>query len=148
VPGHQNRRDTRADCQLGDNAGPNLNRILYVEDEPDIQTIAQIALESVGGFNVEVCNSGAEAMDKAANFAPDLVLLDVMMPDMDGPATLDALRGLPTTTNTLVIFMTAKAQPQEIQRFRSLGTLDVITKPFDPMTLSEQVLTIWAKHHD
>lgn len=124
-----------------------LSRILYVEDEPDIQTIARTALESVGGFNVEVCNSGAEALDKAANFAPDLILLDVMMPDMDGPATLDSLRGLPATANTPVIFMTAKAQPQEIQRFRSLGALDVITKPFDPMTLADQVLSIWSKHH-
>ena len=67
-----------------------LDRILYVEDEPDIQTIAKIALESVGGFNVEVCDSGAQAMDKAPNFAPDLILLDVMMPDMDGSATLCA----------------------------------------------------------
>jgi two-component system OmpR family response regulator len=124
-----------------------LSRILYVEDEPNIQTIAQTALKSVGGCNVEVCNSGAKAMDKAVNFAPDLILLDVMMPDMDGPATLDALRGLPATANTPVIFMTAKAQPQEILRFRSLGALDVITKPFDPMALSEHVLTIWAKHH-
>jgi two-component system OmpR family response regulator len=124
-----------------------LDRILYVEDEPDIQTIAKIALESVGGFNVEVCDSGAQAMDKAPNFAPDLILLDVMMPDMDGSAMLDALRRLPTTANTPVVFMTAKAQPQKIQLFHGLGALDVITKPFDPMTLSDQVLAIWSKHH-
>ena len=125
-----------------------VKRILFVEDEPDIQTIVQIALESIGGFTVEACDSGAQAIDKAADFSPDLILLDVMMPDMDGPVTLKALRELPATASTPIIFMTAKAQPWEIQRFRSLGALDVITKPFDPMTLSDQVAAIVLAAHD
>lgn len=124
-----------------------LQRILYVEDEPDIRAIAQIALESVGGFTVEICSSGGRALDRAALFAPDLILLDVMMPGMDGPTTLEALRNLDQTENTPIIFMTAKAQPHEIERFRNLGALDVITKPFDPMTLADVIKGIWAKHH-
>ena len=124
-----------------------LRRILYVEDEPDIQAIAQIALESIGGFTVEICSSGGEALDKATVFAPDLILLDVMMPGMDGPTTLETLRNLKQTEATPVIFMTAKAQPHEVERFRNLGALDVITKPFDPMTLSDVIKGIWAKHH-
>lgn len=125
-----------------------VKRILFVEDEPDIQTIVQIALESIGGFSVEACDSGAQAINKAADFSPDFILLDVMMPDMDGPETLKALRELPATASTPVIFMTAKAQPHEIQRFRSLGALDVITKPFDPMTLSDRVAAILSAAHD
>lgn len=124
-----------------------LQRILYVEDEPDIRAIAKIALESVGGFTVEVCSSGGKALDSATVFAPDLILLDVMMPGMDGPTTLEALRNLDQTEKTPIIFMTAKAQPHEIERFRDLGALDVITKPFDPMTLSDVIKGIWAKHH-
>jgi two-component system, OmpR family, response regulator len=122
-----------------------LQRILYVEDEPDIQTIAQIALESIGGFTVEICPTGRDAIARAPAFAPDLLLLDVMMPGMDGPTTLAALRNLQQTANTPAIFMTAKAQPHEIRRFLDLGALDVITKPFDPMTLSDSIREIWAR---
>ena len=122
---------------------PVLTRILYVEDQPDIQAIAQLALETVGGFTVEICSSGEEAIEKASDFAPDLILLDVMMPGIDGPTTLKALRELKQTSTTPVIFMTGRVQPQEIQRFKELGALDVIPKPFDPMTLSEQVMAIW-----
>ena len=124
-----------------------LQRILYIEDEPDIREIAKIALESVGGFTVEVCASGGEALDAASVFAPDLILLDVMMPGMDGPTTLKTLRTLEQTEETPVIFMTAKAQSHEIERFRNLGALDVITKPFDPMTLSDVIRGIWASCH-
>ncbi len=86
-----------------------LCRILYVEDEPDIRAIAQMALEAVGGFSVIGCASGSEALSAAATAQADLLLLlDVMMPGMDGPDTLKALRALPATANTPVIFMTAK----------------------------------------
>ena len=119
-----------------------MKRILLVEDEQDIQQVAQLALESIGGYTVEVCGSGADALEKVVAFAPDLILLDVMMPDMDGPATLKALRQMPETAKTPVIFMTAKSQAREIQRFEKLSTLEVITKPFDPMALSDQVATI------
>ncbi len=123
-----------------------LKRILYVEDEPDIQAVAKISLESVGGFELKVCSSGQEALEVAVSFAPDLLLLDVMMPDMDGPATLNALKGLPELIKTPVVFMTAKVQPSEVEGLKKLGALDVIAKPFDPMTLAEDIMLIWQKH--
>lgn len=124
-----------------------LQRILHVEDEPDIQEVARLTLESMGGFTVETCGSGQEALDKAPGFAPDLILLDVMMPGMDGPATLRELRKLPEIAETAIVFMTAKAQTHEIEEFKQMGAADVITKPFDPMTLSGQIRDIWEKHH-
>ena len=123
-----------------------LQRILCVEDEADIQAVARMALELVGHFQVGVCSSGEEALREVRAFAPDLVLLDVMMPGMDGPTTLNALRELPGLQDLPVVFMTAKVQPSEVALYRSLGALDVIAKPFDPMTLSDQVRGIWEKH--
>jgi len=120
-----------------------LSKILYVEDEPDIQTVARLSLESLGGFTLEVCSSGEEALAKAPLFGPDLILLDVMMPGMDGPTPLQRLREVPSLAAVPVIFMTAKAQPQEIQHFKELGALGVITKPFDPMALPSEVRAIW-----
>jgi CheY-like chemotaxis protein len=121
----------------------NLNKILYVEDEPDIQAVAKLALEAIGGFIVKICSSGQEALKELPVFAPDVILLDVMMPGMDGPTTLKALRELGVAKNTPVIFMTAKVQPQEVAQYKALGALDVIAKPFDPMTLSASVRGIW-----
>ncbi len=121
-----------------------LNKILHVEDDPDIQVIAKIALESFGGFTVESCDSGDDAIIRAPSFQPDLILLDVMMPGMDGPSTLQALRRLPQTLNTPVIFMTAKVQTSEIEELKTLGAVDVISKPFDPITLADQVREIWC----
>ncbi len=118
------------------------NRVLYVEDEPDIQTIAQIALETIGGFTVRTCSSGHEALSAAPGFAPDCILLDVMMPGMDGPSTLAALRMLPVCADVPVIFITAKVQPAEVAHYKALGALDVIAKPFDPMTLAATVRKI------
>ncbi|HJZ46265.1 MAG TPA: response regulator [Roseiflexaceae bacterium] len=123
-----------------------LKRILMVEDEPDIQAVAQLALEALGGFQVRICGSGREGVQAAPAFAPDLILLDVMMPGMDGPSTLRALREQPRVAATPVIFMTAKVQPQEVAEYRALGVLDVIAKPFDPMTLAETIRAIWARH--
>lgn len=121
----------------------SLTRILYVEDEPDIQAVAKLALEAVGGFTVEVCSSGAEALEKAPGFAPDLFLLDVMMPEMDGPCTLAALRTVPGLEKTPAVFVTAKVQVQEVANLKELGALDVIAKPFDPMTLAARITEIW-----
>lgn len=122
-----------------------LDRILYVEDDLDIQTIAVMVLESISGFIVEACSSGSEALAKAVAFNPDLIVLDVMMPGMDGPETFAALRQLPELQNTPVVFMTAKVQPQEVQGYLNLGAVDVIAKPFDPMMLAEQLREIWRK---
>ncbi|MCB2016330.1 MAG: response regulator [Hydrogenophaga sp.] len=124
-----------------------LKRILYVEDEPDIQAVAKMALEMVGGFQVKVCSSGEEALQAVQSFSPDLILLDVMMPGMDGPGTLQALRALPGVGSVPVAFMTAKVQPQEVDQYRSLGALDVIAKPFDPMQLPARVRDIWEAWH-
>ena len=122
-----------------------LTRILYVEDDADIRSVAGFALEAVGGFVLAVCASGEEALAQAPGFAPQLLLLDVMMPGMDGPETLAALRALPGTGATPAVFMTAKVQPQEVARYRALGAVDVISKPFDPMTLSDEIRAIWGR---
>ena len=122
-----------------------LKRILYVEDEASIRTIAVTVLEAVGGFAVVACSSGKQALEAAAGASADLILLDVMMPEMDGPATLKGLREIAQTAQTPVIFMTAKVQAGDILHYKSLGALDVIAKPFDPMTLSAQVSEIWQK---
>lgn len=123
-----------------------LKRILYVEDEPDIQAVARIALEHVGGFELEICASGQEALERGAGFQPDLLLLDVMMPGMDGVTTLQELRKLPGLQSTPAMFMTAKVQPSEVAQLRKQGAIDVIPKPFDPMTLSENIRSLWQKH--
>lgn len=117
----------------------NLERILYVEDEPDIQALAKLALEMLGDFQVMVCSGGQEALDKVIGFAPDLILMDVMMPGMDGPTTLQNLRANPATVAIPVIFLTAKVQPSEVAQYQALGALNVIAKPFDPMLLAAQV---------
>jgi len=122
-----------------------LTRILYIEDEPDIQAVAKLALETIGGYTLEVCSSGTEALEKGPSFAPDLILMDVMMPGMDGPTTLAELRKTPSLAKTPMIFMTAKVQPEEVSELKSLGAIDVIAKPFDPMTLSQVINDIWQK---
>lgn len=122
-----------------------LKSILYVEDEPDIREIAKIAMEMVGGFSVVMCASGEEALRKADGVKPDLLLLDVMMPGMDGPTTLKALRRLPGLAQTPVIFMTAKIQPKEVEEYKAMGALDVIPKPFDPMMLAQTLRDIWNR---
>ncbi|KPK38439.1 MAG: chemotaxis protein CheY [Gammaproteobacteria bacterium SG8_47] len=126
---------------------PTLERILYVEDEPDIQAVARLALEHVGGFKVDVCSSGPEALERVRELRPDLILLDVMMPGMDGPTTLRALREIHDVGAIPVIFVTAKVQSHEVAEYKQLGALDVIAKPFDPMTLSDAVREIWRRAH-
>lgn len=121
----------------------SLERIMMVEDEPDIQAVAQLALEVVGGFQVSVCSSGFEALARVDEFMPDLILLDVMMPEMDGPTTLKALRQHTYAQSIPIVFMTAKVQPAEVAEYKALGAADVIAKPFDPMTLADNVRTIW-----
>ncbi len=121
-----------------------LKLVLYVEDDPDIQMVAQMALEIVGGLSLRTCSSGQEAMQVAASgIAPDLILLDVMMPGLDGPATLAELRKITATATTPVIFMTAKVQAAEVTYYKSIGAIGVIAKPFDPMQLAQQVRTMF-----
>jgi CheY-like chemotaxis protein len=125
-----------------------LQRVMMVEDEPDIRLVAQMALESIGGYTVRTCSSGAEAIEAVGEFAPDIVLLDVMMPGMDGPTTLGRLRSTTAGGAVPIVFMTAKAQPQEVARYKGLGALDVVAKPFDPLTLADQIRDIWRRGHE
>jgi two-component system, OmpR family, response regulator len=120
-----------------------LRTILYVEDDLDIQAVVTMALEVVGGFAVTVASSGRDALLATEGTTPDLILLDVMMPDMDGPTTLAHLRERPGLVDVPVVFITAKVQATEIEYFKSLGAVDVIAKPFDPVTLASQVQAIW-----
>lgn len=122
-----------------------LTRVLYVEDEPDIQMVARLALEAMGGYTVEICASGYQALQRLPVFQPQLILLDVMMPGMDGPTTLLKLRELPDFVDTPVVFMTAKVQAGEVSEYQKLGAIGVIPKPFDPMTLASQVQAIWER---
>lgn len=126
---------------------PELSRILHVEDDPSIQAVAKVALEAVGGFRVLSCSCGQDALDQVQGFAPDFILLDVMMPGMDGPQTLTKIAQLVDIGRIPVVFMTAKVQPAEIEHYRSLGARDVIIKPFDPMQLAAQVRQIWSRVH-
>lgn len=122
-----------------------LQRILYIEDEADIRRVAKIALEALGGLTVIACASGEEAIAMAVEANPDLILLDVMMPHLDGPSTLRRLRELPSIAHVPVVFVTAKVQPEEIEFLKSLGALDVIGKPFDAVTLAEALRAIWQR---
>jgi two-component system OmpR family response regulator len=122
-----------------------LQRILLIEDDQDIQIVARLALQDLEGFELEVCSSGYEALEKAGPFGPDLILLDVMMPELDGPSTLKELRLRPGLATTPVIFMTARVQPAEVAEYRLLGALEVIVKPFDPMNLGSEVKRIWEQ---
>jgi two-component system OmpR family response regulator len=114
-------------------------RILHVDDEPDIREVVEISLGLDPGFATRSCSSGEEAIVAAIDWQPDIILCDVMMPVMDGPATLMRLRENALTAGIPVIFMTARAQTRELDGFRSLGALGVIPKPFDPMTLAASV---------
>lgn len=120
-----------------------LKKILYAEDEADIQSIAQMALEMMGGYQLKLCSNGQEAVDEVVAYQPDLILLDVMMPHLDGPGALKQIRAKPEVANIPIIFMTAKVQGSEIDELMALGATAVISKPFDPMNLPEQVKNLW-----
>lgn len=122
---------------------PALRRVLCVEDDPDIRSILEFSLADVGGLQVLCCDSGNEALAAVADFQPDLVLLDVMMPGLSGPDTLRALRQLPVMQGVPVVFLTAKALPHELEPLLALGATGVIVKPFDPMSLPQDILPYW-----
>lgn len=114
-------------------------RILYVDDRADIRQVATMSLELDPDFEVRNCSSGVEAIEEARSWRPDLILLDVMMPQMDGRAVLQKLGESPETADIKVVFITALAMTKEVEALKALGVAGVITKPFDPMTLAEQV---------
>lgn len=120
-------------------------RILHVEDDADIREIAMLSLETLGGFTVMQCGSGREALEKAPGFAPDLFLLDVMMPGMTGPDTLKALRLIEAMADIPAIFMTSINMAQgSAEEIKALA-IGVIPKPFDPVTLADQIRAIAGK---
>lgn len=122
-----------------------LKKILLVEDDPDIQLITRLSLEVGGGYEVRICATGEDALQSAPAFAPDLILLDMMMPGMDGPATMDALRALPSTASTPMVFFTANTQSRIRQDLLRRGALGVIIKPIEPNALVDQIRAIWHR---
>ena len=125
-----------------------LRSLLYVDDEPDIREIVRLSLTLAPGLEVRSCESGAQALELLPQLQPDLVILDVMMPGLDGPSTFGRMRASPQLARIPTIFMTAKAMPQETERFKQLGAIGVIAKPFDPMQLREQVFALWESAAD
>ncbi len=121
--------------------GP-ISKVLLVDDEPDIRRIGELSLRRVGGWDVAMAANGADAVALVATFRPDVILLDVMMPSMDGPQTLAALRRVPEGADVPIIFVTAKVQRDEVARLLGLGAIGVVSKPFDPMTLPEEIRRI------
>jgi len=128
-------------ARLRSDAGDRMSacRILHVEDEPDIREVVKMSLALDAGLTVVSCGSGPDALATAVDWRPDVILMDVVMPVMDGPEMLAHLRKNSRTANIPVVFMTARAQTNEVQHFLSLGAAGVIAKPFDPLTLAASV---------
>lgn len=122
-----------------------LRSILYVEDDLHVRTTAKLVLEVIGKFAVRECRSGYEALDAADGFRPDLILLDVMMPDLDGLATLRLLRTLPHLADTPALFVTSLTTPDDIERYMAAGAIGVIAKPLVPLRLAGQVHRLWEQ---
>ncbi|MBW1877538.1 MAG: response regulator [Deltaproteobacteria bacterium] len=123
-----------------------LETVVLVEDDADIRIVATAALESIGGFRVIACRSGEEALRTIPQVRPDLVLLDVVMPGLDGPQTLTQLAEAYDLSETAVVFMTGRVKSEEIKEYLALGAAGVVTKPFDPMGLADQVQGMWDRH--
>lgn len=120
-----------------------LQHIICIDDDPIVLEITRMCLEKVGGFTVTALESGADIIEKAKFIKPDMVLVDVMMPLMDGPAVLNELQMDPLLKHIPVVFVTARVQPYEVEEYIRLGAKDVIAKPFDPMTLPDQLRAIF-----
>jgi two-component system, OmpR family, response regulator len=120
-----------------------LSHVLLVDDDKDILEIARMSLEIVGGLEVTTCENGLAAIEMARQVRPDMILLDVMMPGMDGPTAMKRIRADPATANIPVVLVTARAQTQEVSQFEGLGAAAVIPKPFDPMTLAQEIADIF-----
>lgn len=121
----------------------SLQRILIADDEPDILEISRIALEAVGGFEVSVCSSGKMLLERLPEFGPDLVIVDVLMPDMTGPEVFEEIRRQPQFNEVPVIYLTGVIQEEELEDLHETGVADIILKPFDPMTLADRINSVW-----
>jgi len=115
------------------------HRIIIIDDEDDIREVAALSLETVAGWDVAMASSGAQGLARAAEYHPDAILLDVMMPGMDGPSTFRELRKNPATSKIPVLLLTAKVQSNDQRRFADLGIEAALFQPFDPLTLSTQI---------
>lgn len=124
-----------------------LEKVMLVEDDPDIAVLARIAIEEFGGLQFVHHASGADALDSIAEQKPDLLLLDYRMPGMNGAEVMSAVRNSEDGRDLPIVFMTASLMPRHVQRLRDLGALDVLAKPFDPLTLAERLKAIWALHN-
>ena len=122
-----------------------LNRICYVEDDEDIQRIVRMSLERIGKMTVEVVGDPTKAIDAINAFKPDLVMLDWMMPVMDGPTLFRQMKTRPETSALPVVFITAKAAQRDLDELMGLGAVGTISKPFSPKDLPEQLRAIWSK---
>ncbi|EAP77577.1 two-component response regulator [Roseovarius nubinhibens ISM] len=120
-------------------------KILHAEDDPDIREIARMSLEMIGGFEILQCASGEEVLKAANDFAPDMFLMDVMMPGMDGRESVRQLRQSANFAETPVVFVTAKASNVDVDQLKEEFEAAVITKPFDPITLPDQLKEIWSR---
>ena len=118
-------------------------RVVYIDDDADIREIASLALSLNEDISVETCDSGEAALALLPRLMPEFILLDVMMPGLDGPSTLARIRANPLLAGIPVAFITAKALPRDAENLKALGAVGVIPKPFDPMTLAAQVAELW-----
>jgi CheY-like chemotaxis protein len=117
-------------------------RVLIIDDEDDIREVAQASLEMMGGWEVITASSSSEGLALAEAEQPDAILLDVMLPDMDGPTTFQKLQAMPATQQIPVVLLTAKVQAADQRRFADLGVTAVLSKPFDPVALADQVAAV------
>nr|WP_174861997.1 response regulator [Stutzerimonas stutzeri] len=140
-------RAARPGRDQGEFVNRQLKRILHVEDVPSIQVVTRIALEKIGGFEVLSCPSGQAALDQVQAFAPDLILLDVMLPQMDGIELVRQLGDLVDLQQIPVVFLTGHLQPERLQELRQLGVRQVLNKPFDPLQLASQLQQVWEAEH-
>lgn len=124
----------------------NLKHIYCIDDEANILEITALCLQDVGGYRVDTFTRAQDALDAAPTNKPDLILVDVTMPVMDGPATLHKFKENPELATIPFIFVTARVQASEVEKYRQSGAIGIISKPYDPMTLSTQVAAIWDEY--
>ncbi len=125
-----------------------LKKIMYAEDDEDIRTIVKICIDNFSNWEIEFAENGKILLDRVSDYNPDLILMDVMMPEMDGITTLKCLREKPQTSLIPVIIMSAKVQEAEIEEYKQQDILGVISKPFDPTQLVSQIEELWKNYQD
>ncbi len=127
-----------------------LKKIIYIDDQVDILLMAEYALTEIGKYDVLMCESGMEAFEKIGEFKPDLILIDLMMPELNGPETISQIRKMASFKNTPAIFITAKIVPPEIAELMShdAAVVGLVHKPFDYKELSEIIQSLWNSHRN